>query len=156
MTPSDIERIVVHCSATSADMDIGLKEIDRWHRQRGFWKVGYHSIIRRDGQVETGRDLTQVGAHAQGFNMGSWGVCMVGGLDAKGKPEDNYTAAQYEALKAVIAILKAKASQAKVLGHRDLSPDKNGDGVITPDEYMKECPCFDVQDWYGANFQPAS
>jgi hypothetical protein len=31
-----------------------------------------------------------------------------------------------------------------VLGHRDFSPDLNGDGLITPNEWMKACPCFDV------------
>ena len=32
----------------------------------------------------------------------------------------------------------------RVVGHRDLSADRNGDGVITPDEWTKQCPCFDV------------
>jgi hypothetical protein len=33
-----------------------------------------------------------------------------------------------------------------VLGHRDASPDKNGDGVITKNEWVKSCPCFSVRD----------
>ena len=55
--------IVVHCAATSPSMDIGLKEIDRWHRARGFLKVGYHFIIRRDGALEEGRQLHEPGVH---------------------------------------------------------------------------------------------
>ncbi len=46
----------VHCAATPAGMDIGVKEIDRWHRQRGFLKVGYDYVIRIDGTIELGRD----------------------------------------------------------------------------------------------------
>ncbi|KKK99464.1 hypothetical protein LCGC14_2632510, partial [marine sediment metagenome] len=38
--------LVVHCAATPADMDIGVKEIRHWHLQRGFSDVGYHYIIR--------------------------------------------------------------------------------------------------------------
>lgn len=35
----------------------------------------------------------------------------------------------------------------QVLGHRDTSPDLNGDGVIEPYEYVKACPCFDVREF---------
>jgi hypothetical protein len=30
------------------------------------------------------------------------------------------------------------------MGHRDLSPDLDGNGHIEPDEWMKQCPGFDV------------
>ena len=36
----DTKFIVVHCSATRPSQDIGAKEIDRWHRERGFMKIG--------------------------------------------------------------------------------------------------------------------
>ena len=49
--------VVVHCSATRDDMDIGVAEIDKWHRGRGFYMIGYHDVIRRDGSVEQGRDI---------------------------------------------------------------------------------------------------
>jgi N-acetyl-anhydromuramyl-L-alanine amidase AmpD len=72
---------------------------------------------------------------------------MVGGVNEKGVPEDNFTSAQYLALREMISFLRPKAPQAEILGHRDLSPDKNGDGIITSDEWMKECPSFDVRKW---------
>ena len=53
----ETEYIVIHCSATKASMNTDAKEIDRWHRQRGWRKIGYHWVIRRDGVVEEGRDL---------------------------------------------------------------------------------------------------
>ena len=33
----------------------------------------------------------------------------------------------------------------EVIGHRDASPDKNHDGKISPNEWIKQCPCFDVR-----------
>ncbi|MBP1594036.1 MAG: N-acetylmuramoyl-L-alanine amidase, partial [Bacteroidetes bacterium] len=34
----------------------------------------------------------------------------------------------------------------KVTGHRDLSPDLNGNGVIESHEWLKQCPCFNVSE----------
>ena len=55
MSRESTEYIMIHCAATRADMDIGAADIDRWHRQRGWRKIGYHYVIRRNGEVETGR-----------------------------------------------------------------------------------------------------
>lgn len=78
-----INRIVVHCTASSDSIDVGFREIDEWHRQRGFLSdsgisCGYHWIIRRDGRVERGRPETEPGAHAKGYNSNSIGVVWVG------------------------------------------------------------------------------
>lgn len=140
MNYEDVEHIVVHCSATKASMDIGATEIDRWHREQGWWRIGYHLVIKRDGTLEAGRPLHNMGAHAKGHNESSWGICMVGGLDEEGNPENNFTQAQFETLRQVIYFLKTLAKRATVLGHRDL-PHVN-----------KDCPCFDVEEWYVNHF----
>lgn len=143
-----IRKIVVHCAATPATSDIGRKEIDRWHRQRGFLCIGYHYVIRRDGTVEEGRAEDRAGAHVEGHNRDSIGVCLVGGLAADGKHgEDNFTPAQYVSLHAVLRGLHGRYPKAAVMGHRDLSPDRNKDGRITRNEWTKECPSFDVAEW---------
>ncbi|MBN9346632.1 MAG: N-acetylmuramoyl-L-alanine amidase [Devosia sp.] len=139
--------LVVHCSATPGTMDIGRAEIDRWHRQKGWLMIGYHFVIRRNGKVEIGRPVDTIGAHVEGHNSVSIGICMVGGTDAKGAPEDNFTSAQYAALAELLRDLKAKYPRANICGHRDFSPDKNKDGKITPNEFVKACPSFDVHDW---------
>lgn len=77
MKPADIKYIVVHCSATKPVQDIGRKEIDIMHKERGFDEVGYHFIIRQNGVIESGRSLDKVGAHASGHNSHSWGESMV-------------------------------------------------------------------------------
>jgi len=141
------ELLVVHCSATRRNQDVGVREITQWHRQRGFDTVGYHYVIRRNGEVETGRPENAIGAHVKGHNARSVGVCLVGGIDAAGRPENNFTPAQFASLKALLGQLQSRYPDARTLGHRDLSPDRNGDGSITPDEFTKACPCFDVSAW---------
>lgn len=140
--------IVVHCSATKASMDIGVRELDRMHRARGFSCIGYHKVIRRDGSVEDGRPIGTVGAHVEGRNHDSVGVCMVGGVDAGGiKGEDNFTPAQFDTLEKVLRDLRQTFGHVLICGHRDLSPDLNHDGKISPNEWMKECPSFSVLDY---------
>jgi N-acetylmuramoyl-L-alanine amidase len=130
-----ITHLVVHCSATQAKADIGVKEITRMHRERGFFTIGYHFVIRRSGVIEKGREVTQVGAHAEGWNSRSLGICMVGGIDKQGKAEDNFTDDQYAALAALLLNLREDYPRAIILGHRDLPNVK------------KDCPCFDVRKW---------
>ena len=43
------DTIIIHCSATRAGQDITAADIDCWHRARGFWSIGYHYVIRLDG-----------------------------------------------------------------------------------------------------------
>ena len=57
------DTIIIHCSATRAGQDITAADIDCWHRARGFWSIGYHYVIRLDGTIEPGRDVTLDGAH---------------------------------------------------------------------------------------------
>lgn len=151
MAIKTVKYLVVHCSATPALRDIGVAEIRSMHKQRGFNDVGYHYVIRRDGRLEKGRADTVVGAHVSGFNSASLGICLVGGINEKGWSENNFTASQFAALRQLLTTLKAKHTTAEILGHRDLSPDKNGDGKISRNEWMKDCPCFDVRDWLAGN-----
>lgn len=118
-------------------MDIGAVEIDRMHRQRGFRTIGYHKVIRRDGSIEDGRPLDQIGAHVENWNSVSVGVCMVGGVTEHdiNVPENNFTPAQFAALEKLLVELKAKYPKAKIQGHRDF-PKVN-----------KACPSFSVADW---------
>lgn len=135
-TNTNIRYLVVHCSASPASLDVGVKEIDKLHRQRGFLKVGYHYVIRRDGTVEKGRKDSEVGAHVSGYNTGSLGICLVGGVRADGKTaECNYTLQQYEALKVLLTELKERHPAAVIQGHRDFP------------NVHKDCPCFDVRTW---------
>lgn len=138
-TMRKIDRIVVHCSATTPTMDIGVGTIRGWHvLERGWSDVGYHFVVTRDGQVQTGRPLERAGAHAKGFNKHSIGICYVGGLDKNFEPEDNRTDAQKIAMYELIKELEQRFNIAYIGGHCDLP------------KVTKACPCFDVQHWlYG-------
>lgn len=146
--------IVVHCSATRASWNGGAADIDTMHRKQGWDGIGYHFVIRRDGRIEVGEDLKKVGAHVQNWNSVSVGICMVGGLGEDGKVENNFTDAQWQSLKRQIQTLQLTYPEAKVIGHRDCSPDKNGDGVVKSNEWVKDCPGFSVTDWLAAGMQP--
>lgn len=141
-----IDLIVVHCSATRSNTNLSAESLDQFHRQRGFSGCGYHFYITKDGLVHAMRPVHLIGAHARGFNAHSIGICYEGGLDPMGKPCDTRTEKQKGILRSLIGRLKVEFGISNVVGHRDLSPDKNGDGLITPDEWLKQCPCFDVKD----------
>lgn len=146
-----IDSIIIHCSATLAGQDLRAKDIDQMHKARKFSQIGYNYVIDLDGTIEVGRPLTIAGAHCLGYNNHSVGICYIGGLDASGKAADTRTAAQKEALRTLIADLCKKYNIIEILGHRDTSPDLNGNGVVEPSEWMKMCPCFEVRDEF-ANF----
>lgn len=148
-TMREIDTIVIHCSATKEGEHYTAADIDKWHRNRTppFTQIGYHYVILLDGTLEVGRDEAVVGAHVQGHNKRSIGICYIGGLDADGKPKDTRTTAQLETMATVVKFLQLKYPKATVKGHRDLSPDTDGDGVVEPHEWLKDCPCFDVTAW---------
>ena len=155
MKPQDIDSIVIHCSATPEGKDFTVKDIDRWHRERGFKEIGYHFVIYRDGSVHAGRDLSKEGAHAntpglsgRSYNLHSVGICYIGGLSKDGKtPKDTRTPEQKKALIELVKYLMGRFSHIKeVIGHRDTSKDLDGDGEVEPNEWIKNCPCFNVKD----------
>ena len=139
-----VKYLVVHCSATPAGRNVTVSRIDKWHRERGFAKIGYHYVIYLDGTIAKGRDPEEPGAHAAGYNSQSISICYIGGTDAKGSPLDTRTPEQKASLYFLLQSLKEKYPKAKICGHRDLSPDLNGNGSVEPSEWTKQCPCFDA------------
>lgn len=140
-----IDTIIIHCSATKEGQHFTVADIDKWHKARGFNGVGYHYVILLDGTIEPGRQEHLAGAHTQGHNATSIGICYVGGLDAAGNAKDTRTDAQKRALFAMVHDICTRHKIKEIKGHRDCSPDKNGNGIIEPGEWLKQCPCFDVR-----------
>jgi len=129
--------IVIHCSQTRpSQKDVDAKMIDRWHRERGWLKIGYGGVIKRDGTYEQGRADNAIQAHVKGYNHTSFGLCLVGGALEEDwlKPEDNFTAEQWDSLKKQLTRLVELYPDARIVGHYDL--DK-----------QKTCPNFDVQEY---------
>ena len=150
-----INLIVVHCTATKNGVAVPVQTIARWHKSRGFKAIGYHYVIQPDGHVDVGRDEEQPGAHAKGHNAHSIGVCLVGGLGGPDRLNPGlYTEAAWESLRIVAQDLMDRYPEARVVGHRDLSPDLDGDGQVEPHEWIKLCPAFEVRDWLANFMQP--
>lgn len=131
-----IKKIIVHCAATPPSMDVGAAQIDAWHKERGWKGIGYHFVITRGGALQYGRAENQEGAHCQGENNDSLGICLVGGVDEHNVPENNFTQEQFARLHELLTNLmhKYNLTKANIYGHRDFNPNK-------------ACPSFDVHAW---------
>jgi N-acetylmuramoyl-L-alanine amidase len=156
-----VDLIVIHCSATKASDDYTVEELKRDHRARGFAKIGYHRYILKDGTIIVGREFYESGAHVAGHNSHSIGICYEGGLDERSSSKktvakDTRTEAQKEALIKVItkAVEYSENKVKRICGHRDLSPDLDGDGIVEPHEWVKVCPCFSAETEYNYLIKP--
>lgn len=129
-----IKEIIIHCSATKEGQDFTVADIKKWHLARGFSDIGYHYIIYRNGSIHTGRNVNISGAHCEGHNSYSIGVCYIGGLDKNLKPKDTRTDAQKDALLKLLKQLKQLYPKATIHGHYEYA--------------NKACPCFNVKEEY--------
>jgi len=126
-----INRIIIHSTATPAGRIVTVPEITGWHRQRGFNSIGYHFVIGLNGEVCTGRDISQQGAHVVNHNADSIGIAYVGGVDNNNKPLDTRTEAQKKALFDLICKLQMDYPGVTVHGHNDFA--------------ATACPSFNVE-----------
>lgn len=131
----DIDKIIVHCSATPEGRHTTVEEIRQWHLQRGWKDIGYHYVIYLDGTIHRGRPESVVGAHCSGYNKNSIGVCYIGGVAKDGKtPKDTRTEGQKRALIEVLKRLKKAYPKATLHGHNEFA--------------SKACPSFNVKEEY--------
>lgn len=135
-----VTEIILHCADTRPEWMAGhpiaekVAEIRRWHvKQRGWRDIGYHWVIDRDGTFAIGRRETEIGAHVEGHNRGTIGICLLGGYGASASDpfEKNFTAAQAAAVKRLISVIKGRTAIEKVSGHNDYA--------------AKACPGFKVR-----------
>lgn len=151
----DINKIIIHCSASREDKDYTFDQLIADHKLRGFDTCGYHFYIRKNGIIHPGRPLSVKGAHAAPQNTNTIGICYEGGLDKRSKPKDTRTDEQKEQILTCIftvlqEVKKALGNTKKItiIGHRDISPDLNGDGIVDKTEWIKDCPCFEAKEEY--------
>ncbi len=130
-----INEIIIHCADTPNGKEFHAKDIDRWHKERGWQMIGYHWVICMDGTVEAGRPPEMIGSHAEGHNAHSLGICLIG--------KDKFTPAQWNSLKILVQGLVNEFG-CQVIGHYQVA--KNG----------KTCPNFDVPKWWESGCIPES
>lgn len=138
MSANDIKYLVLHCSASRCNQDYSVELLRRDHKARGFYDIGYHFYIRKDGKKTQHRMLLEVGAHCIPYNRCSIGICYEGGLDEDGNPANTLTKEQEERITDLLINLHKLFPKAKIVGHRDL-----------PGASPKECPCFDAHAIFG-------
>lgn len=133
-TKRKINLIVLHCYGTKEGQNFTVKDVDKWHKQRGWKKIGYHYVIDLDGTIHKGRDESEIGAHATGYNAYSLGISYCGGCDKNGKAKDTRTKEQKESLLKLVHDLlkKYNLTLENVKCHNQLC--KNG----------KQCPSFSI------------
>lgn len=140
-----IEQIILHCSASPNGRPQTVKDIDAWHREKGYKRsnltinpeltsIGYHYIVYVDGTVHTGRSVWEIGAHAYGYNQHSIGICLIG--------TDKFLRAQWLAVSELVHTLRKTYPAAEIMGHRDL-----------PDVH-KTCPGFNAITWFYSGMGP--
>lgn len=137
-----INKIIVHCSATPEGRDYTVDQIKKDHKEQGWSDIGYHYVIYRDGSIHEGRNVDIIGAHCEGYNSNSIGICYIGGLENKPnveykklKAKDTRTEAQKKALIDLLSKLKKYYPEAKIYGHHDFNKGK-------------DCPSFDAKNEY--------
>ena len=130
----DLNRIILHCSATREGKDFSVDTIREWHvNGRGWSDIGYHWVIRLDGSIEVGRPLEKSGAHTKGHNKDSVGVCYIGGCDADGKPKDTMNPEQEKAWRMIVLSLRTLyGNHITIHGHNEFA--------------NKACPSFKVKE----------
>lgn len=141
-----IKYIAVHCTAGNQGQTVG--DLRAEFRRKGWKNPGYHYVVMGDGTVKQLLDEAKVSNGVRGYNSVSVNVAYTGGIDSAGKPTDNRTVAQKRGLRAVLKMLRGRYPKAVIQGHRDFSPDRNGDGRVSRDEWVKACPCFDAKEEY--------
>lgn len=141
-----IERIFVHCTASHQTATVD--DIKREFKNKGWKNPGYHYLVDASGVTHQLLSEDEVSNGVYGYNQTSINVAYIGGIDSSGKGVDNRTEKQKESLRNILSELKKKYPNAKIMGHRDISTDKNGNGIVDPWERIKECPCFDAINEY--------
>jgi N-acetylmuramoyl-L-alanine amidase len=143
-----ITHLIIHCAATPNGKPFTAEDIDRWHRERGFRRdpalighhepklqsIGYHYVIYLNGVVRCGRSEQEVGAHVQGMNSKSLGVCLIG--------TDQFTPVQWETLRKHVEAIRKRFPNIIVAGHRQFA--------------AKACPGFDVPAWWKGGMEPVA
>ena len=105
--------IVLHHAAS---ISCTAKDVDRWHKANGWSGIGYHFFVRKDGSIYRGRPEWATGAHAEGKNSESIGICAEGNYDIEKIMPD----VQKLAIKELLMYLKNKYKNIGIKAHKDV------------------------------------
>ena len=127
----EIDRVFLHCSASSLSSHDDVEVIRSWHKQNGWSDIGYHLYITFDGRVHIGRDIEKSPAAQKGHNVGTIAICL------SGLVEDDFTEDQFESLINLCQQIHRKIPDVTFHGHCEVSD--------------KDCPVFNYREILGLN-----
>lgn len=116
--------IVLHHAESSS---CTAQQIDEWHKANGWSGIGYHFFVRKNGEIYRGRPINAIGAHVQGKNNESIGICAEGSYTKETMPQ-----IQKKTIAELIKYLKDNYyPNARIVGHGEIG-DSNCPGVNYP------------------------
>ena len=138
MKHRSIDSIILHCSATRPCFYQGEDDIRDWHVKRGWKREGYHYLVTRGADIETGRPVSMIGAHARGYNKTSIGVCIAGGSGASAKDpwQKHFIEGQMFSTYLLVSGLLTAYPAARVAGHNEFAA-KGCPGFEVPQSFME-------------------
>ena len=149
-----LKYLIIHESQTPYDMDVTGDHIKSWHtdpkpKGRGWSKVGYSDLFKRNGHIEQLNEYNEdewitsdeITNGAKGFNGTSRHICLAGGMDKNGDVIfgdffDLYTDAQFVSLQDYIKRFLGIHPDCEVLGHYQVNSHKDCPGFDVP-EYLR-------------------
>ena len=137
-----IKYIAVHCTAGSQKSTV--RDLELEFKRKGWKAPGYHYVITSDGKIHQLLDTEKVSNGVKGYNSVTVNIAYTGGIDGV----DNRTDEQKKSLIILLKLLRKRYPDAVIQGHRDFSPDLNGNGKIEKSEWIKMCPSFDAKTEY--------
>ena len=144
-----VDAIILHHRAGNGD----VTSIHKDHMAKGWWGIGYHYYVRKDGSIWKGRDERWVGSHAgssNGYNTHSIGICFEGNFE-----KESMTDAQVASGRELLDDIERRYSIKEVLGHNQVAstacPGKN----FRWNDLMYEEPDYDVPEWAKQEFAKA-
>lgn len=125
-----VRRIIVHHSKTPDGATLSVPAIRKYHVETNGWAdIGYHFLVEEVGdhvEVIVGRPLDRTGAHCQGHNNDSIGICFVGDFDLEA-PSDHLL--EVAASRLIVPLLRLfNLGAASIEGDRTNYPTKTCPG----------------------------
>lgn len=136
-----VDTIILHHRAGNGDVE----SIHKQHMAQGWWGIGYHYYIRKDGSIWRGRPEQWVGSHAgssNDYNKHSIGICFEGNFE-----QEQMTDAQVQAGRELIADIEQRYTIYQILGHKDVAKTACPGANFRWDDLFAPDPDYDVPDW---------
>lgn len=148
-----IKYIAVHCTAGFGNL---ASIMAFWRNVKNWRYPGYHHIIDTDGTDHHIWPYALISNGVAGYNDETIHLSYIGGVDPDNYAiaKDTRTVDQKIAIPMVIRKILEEVKKHQpiddiiIQGHRDFSPDQNGNGKIESWERIKECPSFDAKPEY--------